>query len=534
MFMTERALPNLASAVQHDPIYKLTFDDKQEVTVDPNVVGLSGKDEMLITDIIQRQSYVNKFVWSTNAATESAVWWCNAMPLMYTSGTPAVAFPLAIPQALTPLAYTSQAFRNWRGSIRFRFMAVASSFHRGRIRISFDPQGNLSPTAVPEYNTVYNYIWDLADNHEAVIDCCYMNNKPYLKVAPLVTSGTPYIKQTDIMATTYGGTAGVGFSNDYSNGIISLTVVNPLAANGISNPDIEVLMFCSAGPDFEFFDPTDYIDQIHMAPQSGIAGEVDSNTINLNSPTQPTQVFGKYISPSSAGPIIHHGDPVLSLRYLFKRYVKYDNIIVYNVQPTTTQLASFRRSAYPLNKGRVPNAMHFATGSIPYNYVHVTPVSWFSRLYFARRGGMRVRIRDISSRDITSHLRVTRNDNPQFAIGTVSNLVQAATSTNQRAMLETPLAKGGFTGTNVSCSQINKGTLDFEIPYYSFLRYFSTRTPDNSTRHNQGYTLDMVLNNSSAANRDAHFEVYSSAADDYSLFGFVGCPPVYITPVTSL
>jgi len=71
---------------------------------------------------------------------------------------------------------------------------------------------------------------------------------------------------------------------------------------------------------------------------------------------------------------------------------------------------------------------------------------------------------------------------------------------------------------------------DAEIPYHSARRFASCRIGDNSLNHNQGISVYASITNTNAAVRDGQLAVYVSAADDFSLHGFVAAPVVYYTP----
>jgi len=60
-----RYVGGLANVNTPDAVNKLSLDIKQEVTVDPSVVGVSSADEMSIVGLAKRQSYYTTFPWQT-------------------------------------------------------------------------------------------------------------------------------------------------------------------------------------------------------------------------------------------------------------------------------------------------------------------------------------------------------------------------------------------------------------------------------------------------------------------------------------
>lgn len=514
-YVAPRITPNLASAVQHDPIFKATLDDKQEVTIDPSVVGLERRDEMTLASIIQRESYVTKFSWTSTAIPDFNVFYTNVSPVFWANGTGTASTQQI---AMTPLAYVCQAFRQWRGSLRFRFVAVASSFHKGRMRIVFDPDGITTNATTPiEYNTAYTYVWDLGESHEAIIDVGYMSNQAYLR---------PLQPGVDTVVNTYAGVP-VTFNPAASNGHLCCSVLNELTCANSATTNVDVLMFVSAGPDFELFDPVDNIDLYSMYPQSGTI-DMETHLAGIN---RPHVLFGKYISRTDKSPMVHHGDPVVSLRYLLKRYVTYMGIPLSSILAGGSINYRTNFSAFPLNKGKAPAAMHLA-GVFPYNYVFQTPLAWFSAMFIARRGGIRWRLKDQSTAGVqVTSLKVVRNSSSTAYFYSPSpNVAFTSPSDGSKKFLTTAPNSGAAGMTLASYIDGGRVNADMEIPYHSPRRFSAGRVGDNSLTHNQGVSIFISATNTSTSTRDGLLSVSVAAADDFSLHGFVSCPMVYYTP----
>ncbi len=116
------------------PVEKLTLDHKNELSIDPGIVGLSGVDELSIGHLAQRESYLCTSTFSTTNAVDDILFTSTVSPLLHdveSSGAQPKVF-------MTPLAWLYNMFGNWRGDIIFRFRFVASPFHKGRVRISYD------------------------------------------------------------------------------------------------------------------------------------------------------------------------------------------------------------------------------------------------------------------------------------------------------------------------------------------------------------------------------------------------------------
>lgn len=134
---------NLANGVGIDNGSKLSiFPDNG---VSPATQWMGGKDEeMLLSYITQTPSYLGSvewysdaergeelFVWPVCPQTESSEMVMSSGKLVGYTGVPSM------------VGYIGKMFDYWRGSLRYTFQIVASGFHSGRIRISFEPFGLL-------------------------------------------------------------------------------------------------------------------------------------------------------------------------------------------------------------------------------------------------------------------------------------------------------------------------------------------------------------------------------------------------------
>lgn len=138
----------------------------------------------------------------------------------------------------TNLQYWAQFFRYWRGSLKFKVTFGKCKFHAGRVIVGFVPfpryLANTGPDtfAIPviEVNGVgpqpfsYTEIWDLKDGNVFEFE-------------------VPWLYERSWCGT------------NCSTGGVSMTVFDPLIANGEASTSINVLVEVAAGSDFEFSAP---------------------------------------------------------------------------------------------------------------------------------------------------------------------------------------------------------------------------------------------------------------------------------------
>jgi len=233
---------NMANTNAVDSSVKLTLDEKQELTVDPRTVGLGDTDEMTIASIATRESYLTSFSWNIDDSTEDVLFSTYVNPAIFDQHFETTNAEYHFPA----VCFASIPFNQWRGSMRYRFQIVASSFHRGRLRITYDPEYQ---NGVSTYNTNFTKIIDIADSRDFTIEVGWGNsNTTLLCYAPNATS------PSSIFGTSPRG----GSDFNFANGVLTISVLTDLTAVAGStvDNDIEINMFVSGGEDLEFFNPT--------------------------------------------------------------------------------------------------------------------------------------------------------------------------------------------------------------------------------------------------------------------------------------
>lgn len=506
-----RRNPNFASATQHDPINSLTFDDKAEVTVDPRVAGFSPLDEMTLTSIVTRESYLTQFNWGAAIAPETRIFTIAVSPILYIA-----AAGLSAPTQfhMTPSCHAAIPFKYWRGSMRFRFQAICSSFHRGRLRIVYEP-GGLPSVSSGEYNTAYQYVWDLSTSKEAVIDVGWHSEYPYL---------TPTIPT---LATKRFATGAALFPRGgEDNGTLSIFVMNELTAPDLTaNSDISVIACTAACDDMEYFDPSERaLDQFSYTPQSG---ELMEDTPVKSVAVVAHATFGNKCIKRSENASIFYGDPVMSVRTLIKRYCRAERFAL--LTGTGVTLGRFNFSSFVYTPGAAPGATN-ASGALLVNDSHMTFLPWFSPCYLGRRGGMRNRMVPVGNSTLIDNITATRSVFGPSLFQIAANIAPAF---NSNAVQQSRLAKNslfpvhaGVAGMSIAS---DKETLDVDVPYHSNTRYIPTRHPDNNILGGSGVDVRGVINTSEPA--IMAYDRYVAASDDFSLLCYLNVPPMFAVRV---
>lgn len=231
---------NLANVNVPDSVQRLTLDAKQEITIDPRTTGLGSTDEMAIVPLAMRESYVTTFSWPVDGArsqAEDLLWNSEVTPMMYAENdTPALD-----EIHMTPSCWVTMPFRMWRGSMEFRFQIVASQYHKGRIKIVWDPYY----PETNEYVTNYTWILDLAEEKDCTVKVGWGNKLAYCTTREPGLGQPPY-RESKL----------VSIPGSAANGILSVYVVNRLTVpNSVVNNDISINVFTKMCDDFEVGNP---------------------------------------------------------------------------------------------------------------------------------------------------------------------------------------------------------------------------------------------------------------------------------------
>jgi len=277
--------PHMASSLAltsvPDGTNKMTVDDKQELTIDPRIASLGSSDPLNIKDIAKRESYLTTFDWNIGTAPETLLWNARVDPVTWAEDglTPnGIHFPACAVAALP--------FKYWTGTMRFRFQIVCSTFHKGRIKIVYDPNW----LATNEYNTNYLEVVDISDKTDFTIEVG--NGQP-------TTLLTHHLPGTESVTQMYSTSRYL--SQEQGNGVLGVYVVNELTTpNSTVNNDIQVNVYVSMGDDFEVFVPDDHFQYFVFKPQSGFepqSGEVTPESQNTSEPSAPQQEESSSVGP---------------------------------------------------------------------------------------------------------------------------------------------------------------------------------------------------------------------------------------------
>jgi len=417
--MVPKATNDMAVSGGNDDGHKLTLDPKQELTVDPRAFGLGSKDEMDIRHVASTESYIDTFTWTSGNSTPAGTILWNGIvdPGQYVIYGAA---GLDIPKInMTASCFATTPFQYWRGSIIYRFQIVCSALHKGRLRIVYDPEIEVSandPTRItPEYNLAYHTVVDISETQdfEVVVGwgqpSSYRENCFYAGIGPMFDN-TPLLYNSSL--------------NTAGNGVLGVYVMNELVNPSASVDDCYVVVSMRAGPDFEVACPTSrpmarlrYLTHSLVNPPEALVAEIiEEETAEPQSAELPVSAVpsgeanmaqGAAMSNTMAdlGSLTSHtndvfmGETVRSFRTLLKRFTMSELVNV-SIAPTGTDngAVAIQRPAMPIEPGYTRKSdlgTERVTRTVQtkeYAYGFLTPLRFISSGYVGWRGSIRWKV----------------------------------------------------------------------------------------------------------------------------------------------
>jgi len=311
-YMIRNVFPNSVNVDGINACKQLAFSEKNQLEVIPGFAG-SAFDELSIDYIKTIPSYFNVTSWGVGRVADETIATFDLNPQFFKNTN--VDSGLTV-TSFTPIAWLSNFFGLYRGSIVFRFKIVKTCFHSGRLVVAFN---NYDPRFIaPAYGNVnssyiHREIIDIREGNEFTIAVPYTANQNYLRA-------------------------------NQSFGRLVISVLDPLKAPATVSDTIYIVAEVWGGEDLEFAAPQslDYEPYLPTVAQSG------KDPCDLTT----TVIGGSRIVPTDLHARACIGERIISLRSLLKPAVA-----LYNYDTTwfATNALNFRpyniQVSYPTGAG---------------------------------------------------------------------------------------------------------------------------------------------------------------------------------------
>lgn len=369
--------PHLAGTQIGQPVQKLTVDPKQELSIDSSFHSLGSEDELALSYLKKKESYFGATSWSTTDLAGEQLFNMRINPNLDSSISiqNGSAVTVGTRSYQVPLSYFGKLFNYWRGDIRVRVKVVCTKFHKGRLKISYDPTADISASDPPE-NVCYTQILDIGEHDDVTFVVPYHQpegwksiDKEHAETLPNWSVGNPMPPRPE-----------------FDNGTLTVRVLNTLTAPAATT--VSLLFFVSGGDNFEFATPsTELIGPgVSYPTMFDLQGEdeTDVSTTEMVIGTKAPVMEERYA--------VNMGECVSSLRSLLHRHSLYQ---IRGVTDESTA-GNFRLSTYfrryPAVPGYNPIADLSATnvvassGTSRFVFSKMTPLSWVTHCYCGYRG----------------------------------------------------------------------------------------------------------------------------------------------------
>ena len=514
---------SLALTTVPDTVQKLTLDDKQELTIDSRIAGLGGEDTLSLKSIATRETYLTQFDWAVGTAPGTLLWNGRADPCTFAYSAGKFHFPACCIAALP--------FKYWTGSLKFRFQIMSSAYHKGRLKVTYDPNW----VSNEEFNTMYARVVDLASETDFTISVSNGQD---------ITLLEHHLPGVDSVTQLYSTTRYL--SKEEGNGIIAVSILNELTTpNSTVNNDVSINVFVSAGDDFEVYVPTEDFAHfvfkpqmgLEMTPQSGEEVVPDSFGAEQDKPEHETSLS---IGPTMDGldkvSTVFTGESIKSFRQILKRYNLHSSL---GVLSTGDRLIYLNTAYFPFLRGHVTGAKDTTAVAATYNYCNTILMHWVVNCFSGWRGSIRTKVipqgyYNTNDRLIKIHVERDLIDSGAYNQYRITRVAAPAYANNNQAAEDAVVGTAGLhktfgaRGQMFNIDRINP-VAEFEIPWYSNKRFIPGKIEDYTgtrgfTAHEMsGVDYYISINGNNTTTLDFHHAI----GEDFTTYFWTGCPPMY-------
>lgn len=468
---------------------------------------------MSIPFIVQKESYLCTSQWSTADTADTLKFSCLVEPSLCAYTTTAGS---TITQ-MTPMSHLTDFFKYWRGDIIFTVRVIASKYHKGRLKISFDPAGygtgsNNILTAPNTVHVVQTSILDIGEDREVEFTVPYQQARQFLEAR----------KRSMNWSTSSTSSLTRDYQKD--NGYFTIRVQNILTAP-VASSTVDIQVWIRGGSNFEFAFP-DNIDNLHK--DSWFVAQSDEYQTN---PVNGKVVLGQTTHSTDKQYTVYFGEQVVSMRTLLHRMCKLSQETTTSTGvANTVEIAKKVVARLPMTPGYLDVGYYsankiYGTGTYGYNFVEFTPIAYLAPAYIGYRGSVNYSFNVTGAKAINS-IKTYRNQDVLASFGTTGTVV---TSTSQYARAR--LTSSGARGLALT-NQLTQSGVNVVLPMFSNSKFLSTQANAGNAPGNYGTDVDMLTIETdfpypTSANTSICVDTYVGAGPDFSLCFYLNVPSLY-------
>lgn len=503
-----------ASSQIAGPIEKLTIDPKNGLDLSLTNIGHPDDDDLAISALVQRESFLGSTTWQPADTVDTVLFSANVSPTMCITGTSSGGYTW---YADSPMGNVARLFTNWRGDVYIRLRIIASQYHQGRLRVSFDPRGNLA-TATSS-TQIQTAIIDIQNGEEFTFCIPYMQPQNWM-----------LIQKTVVGDALFRGSI-TGYTDTIHNGVFTVSVLNPITAP-TTTANATVLVYVQGSENTEFANPSD----------------VDYNASVLVPQSKDEIVLGDSTPVPKERYAVNFGEQIASVRQIMRRHTLIERIPYVTgsiVNPTVFRLRDYM-GMYPPEPGYLPAGTGYLGGrstapgvitpasSFNVNYTNHNPYTWLATCFIGQRGAMMHAYNWVGSE--CQSLTATRWNYP-VAASTIADVFGSVTALNNWAYsgYSTIAGNTGFSVTN----QKTQTGMQVHVPFMNRFNFASTdprwRIAGNATDNSSSNLVvaEKTFIVPTSGNVTGYTDHYACIGADFQFVKFLSVPIRYTYSVAN-
>lgn len=507
------------------PIEKLTIDPKNELSIDSRLCGHDGTDELLLTNFIQRESYLLQATWAAAHTTGQVLIRGNVTPDTKIVETHTIPYIQG-----TPMSHAFQLYKYWRGDIIYRFRFICSKFHRGRVKIQWDPQGSIASAI--DSNLVHTQIVDISTETDVEFRIPYLAQQPFCR-----STYNPYtLNSVETTNITNTGTLET-FNDQKHNGTFNLSVLTQ-QTSPVASADIIILVSARAAENMTYAMP-------QQPPQSVSFFDLQSQDVDIGGSAGFNYDATKHYDLTTKAPVlpdetflVNMGERITSLRQNMRR-TQLHRTLNLTVTPSTTAMYFYYgdHARLPLAFGYDPNGINTADSTLlpgnnkPFNFVFNHPITWISTCFVGVRGSINWHY-NIDNFNWVNNFTVARFHGPGITAANYSgNDFPVTTSASTFARSQLTYRANGGQGCALSNTRTQSG-ISAQYPFYGYYRMWTPNptklvlgsSSDSSDQDHARW--EAVLQPQSFDASIPTIDFYASCGTDFTCIYFLNVPTV--------
>jgi len=340
-------------------VVSLSLDHQNQVSIDPGIVGAPPQDELSLSSFCGRSSIATLTYFGSSCVTNDTIFLMPIHPMLgYKDNGGGTKTILSTRYQLLPCAFAAMNFKYWRGTCVVKLHAIKTQFHKGRLRVTWDPEfASSNATTYADFSTTHEgyqqmATWDLDAAECLTVKIGFGARTGRLSVPSVSTIGlTANATWKSNTEASSGPIVTSGFASDnyldYANGFLRVSVLNRLQASDVTYP-VPIVVSVHF-EDLELYDPVDngvnaqsqslatYSSSANYDPSSfymGYNGVLSTLTTRRSWPNTYYPQGGvekdtmyEFQPSTSIGTLIYEGELCASLRALAARETYYDTLL---------------------------------------------------------------------------------------------------------------------------------------------------------------------------------------------------------------